>query len=111
MQNYQRKCCTCEWLGKNSEMKCVKNKPFKGVTAWDLVCPKCGGRDFYIIGKMKPLFIPLQTFCNYMGIEMKTKYIFSIIIGVPSFIGLVYYAGIETAICIFLCIWANNIGR
>ena len=41
----------------------------------------------------------------------KTRAIFALLIGVPSLVGLFIFAGWKVALCIFLMLWAENIGN
>ncbi|GEM_PF-1259075 len=54
------KCCRCIWTGTDDEKEEINSCRFPGINAWDLVCPSCGCADFYMVSKMKPLFIPLR---------------------------------------------------
>jgi len=44
-------------------------------------------------------------------VKKLTRLILALLIGISGTIGLFYFAGWKTAVCIFLIIWANNIDR
>lgn len=38
----------------------------------------------------------------------KQRILISMIMGIPAFIGLIYFAGWKIALCIFVILWADN---
>lgn len=54
MDNDKIECCRtrkCGWNGLHRDLVRApsKNRAFKGIVAHDLVCPKCGCREHYVI--------------------------------------------------------------
>lgn len=45
-------CChtrKCGWRGQNSELSSVRDKEGRfALPSWTSVCPKCGGKEFYV---------------------------------------------------------------
>ncbi len=45
------KCTRCRNVHKESERLSVRDKSYRGIKVFVLVCPRCGGKSFYDLTK------------------------------------------------------------